>query len=186
MTAALIRSQSIVLAKARPAAPWRRAQRGIARHRLQSASAKSSIVAGLDQRAGLAVADQAGRAGRGGGDDRQRAGHRFQRDVAERLGDRRVEEHVGRWRARRRGRSPVSWPVKMASGRRSSNQARAGPVADHQHLELRTLRARRASIASANTSRPFSITSRPRKATTTSSSAMPCARAPFACRGARD
>ena len=43
----------------------------------------------------VAVADQVGGAGRLGGDHRQAAGHGFERDVAERLGDRRVEEHVG-------------------------------------------------------------------------------------------
>ena len=52
-------------------------------------------VAGLDQGAGDAVDDQAGRAGGGRRDDGQRAGHRFQRDVAKRLGDRGVEQDVG-------------------------------------------------------------------------------------------
>ena len=48
--------------------------------------------------------------------------------------------------------------------------------ADDQHAMLDAARRRSASMASANTSSPFSITSRPRKATTISSSAMPSAR----------
>ena len=53
--------------------------------------------------------------------------------------------------------SPVSWPVKIASGSRSSNQARAGPSPITSTLMLAPRARSSASIASANTSRPFSM-----------------------------
>ena len=74
--------------------------------------------------------------------------------------------------------SPTCWPMKIASGRRCSNHGRAGP-SPMTSTRCLTPRSASASIASANTSRPFSITSRPRKATTSSSSAMPSAAAPI-------
>ena len=81
----------------------------------------------IDQRAGHAVVHEVGRAGRLGRDDRQRASHRLQRHVAERLGDRGVEEDVGAGeRAGKIGRRSAG-RVKIASGSCCSNQARAGP-----------------------------------------------------------
>ena len=74
---------------------------------------------------------------------------------------------AGRRRPDGRGRS--------RSGRRFSNHGRAGPSPMTSTWCL-TLRSARTSMASANTSRPFSITTRPRKAMTSSSSSIPSAR----------
>ena len=92
-------------------------------------------VAGVDQHAGLTVADQVGRAGRFRGDDRQRAGHRFQRDVAERFGDRRIEEHV---RARERAGeiSPRLLADENRVGQLLLEPRPRRTFADHQHAML--------------------------------------------------
>ena len=72
-----------------------------------------------------------------------------------------------------RPRSVPAWkPAKTASGSRFSNQSRAGPSPTTSTL-WRTCRRASRSIVSEKTSRPFSITSRPTKPITGSSSAMP-------------
>ena len=73
---------------------------------------------------------------------------------------------------------PVCWPVKIASGSCCSNHGRAGP-SPITSTRCFSPSGAKAWIASANTSRPFSITIRPRNAMTISSSAMPWSRAPL-------
>ena len=71
--------------------------------------------------------------------------------------------------------SPVLNPAKIAPGRLAPNQPRAGPSPITSTL-CGTPRARSWTIVSANTSRPFSITSRPRNTMATSVSASPSER----------
>ena len=117
--------------------------------------------------------NQAGRPGGLGGDDRKARGHRLQRHVAERLGDRGVEEHVIE---RRRGRDRAGdLAGEHRVGSCCSNQSRAGPSPTTRTRSFAPSGSI-AWMASEKTSSPFSITIRPRKATTVSSSAMPSAR----------
>ena len=78
------------------------------------------------------VFDQAFAAGRFGSDNRQRAGHCFERDIAKSFGDRRVEQHI-----HRSDRAAKVGPA-LKSGEHRLRQTRLKPVArrafaDHQH-----------------------------------------------------
>ena len=90
-------------------------------------------VARGDEEAGLSLVDEVAGAGRVGGDDGHARGHRLQRDVAEGLGDRRVEEHV-----HRRDRATELGAALEAGEDRARHLAREpvarGAVADHEQL----------------------------------------------------
>ena len=103
--------------------------RRIARQRL-------AILIGLqwiDQDPGRPVAHQAGRASGQGGDHRQSARHRFLCDIAERLGDRRVEEHVGAGQRNGEIVAGLLADEDRAGGQIGLEPAARRPVADHQH-----------------------------------------------------
>ena len=86
-----------------------------------------------DQSSGDTIGDKAGAACRSGGDHRQAAGHRFERDIAESLGDRGVEEHIpaGERLSQRLAGLEAG---EDAAGQVRLEPAARGAIADHQHL----------------------------------------------------
>ena len=105
----------------------------IGRQRLGAGGGEDIGLARRDQTARAPVVDQARRTGGPGGHHRQSAGHCLQRDIAESLGDRRIEEDIA---ARQRlAQIPAGLEAgENAAGQRLFEPFARGPVADYQNL----------------------------------------------------
>ena len=91
----------------------------------------------IDQRARLAIRDQAGASGRAGSDHGQATRHCFERDVPKGFGDRGVEEDIGAGQRSTEVRAGLKTGEDRLRHRILEPGARR-TVADHQHLVRHT------------------------------------------------